>query len=151
MLMLHLAVPEFMPSTMSSNIIANVHISSDHDTIMKEDDSPAPAAGAASSPQPSLSQRTSASPSRSDPPSPESARKDIVMSDSGSDVDAEGSEDDEYAHAPNQSSALLELNDPPTDSSSTSSGASRKRKTSIDEEEFMRTNPELYGLRRSVS
>jgi chromodomain-helicase-DNA-binding protein 1 len=73
------------------------------------------------------------------------------MSDSGSDVDAEGSEDDEYAQIQNQSSALVKLNDPPTDSSSTSSGASRKRKTSIDEEEFMRTNPELYGLRRSVS
>lgn len=73
--------------------------------------------------------------------------QDMVTSDSDSDEDAAGEEDGEF-----------DIGTPPRDNarsargsslSSTSSGA-LKRKPSLDDEEFMQQNPELYGLRRSV-
>ena len=68
---------------------------------------------------------------------------------SGSDEDAEGSEDAEYE---------LEHTPPPvadhhssTRSSSPQSSLSSKPPNSYDEANDWRKNPELYGIRRSVS
>lgn len=66
---------------------------------------------------------------------------------SSQDQDAEGSEDGDYdIETPPQERASLA----PEHSSSNESSRSRKRKASMDENELMLQNPELYGLRRSV-
>lgn len=74
--------------------------------------------------------------------------EEMEMSDSDADDDAEGEEDaDFYADSPPPEEDLVR----PASHSSHSSIRPGKRKASIDEDEFMSLNPELYGLRRSVS
>lgn len=77
----------------------------------------------------------------------ENGYKDEEMSDA-QDEDAEGEEDADYSveYAASQHSQRL----PQAASSPSDSGSSRKRKASMDENELMALNPELYGLRRSV-
>jgi chromodomain-helicase-DNA-binding protein 1 len=72
------------------------------------------------------------------------------MSQSGSDVDAEGSEDADYVQIPSAPPVRDITVDPPTPDSSSSIGQNGKRKHGANEQEFMRQDPELYGLRRSV-
>ena len=72
------------------------------------------------------------------------------MSQSGSDVDAEGSEDADYAQIPAVSAVRDITIDPPTPESSSSIGNKGKRKHDADGLDYMRQDPELYGLRRSV-
>ena len=117
---------------------------------MNGDGSPAPSAAALSSPPNSPSNHTSPSPVPSDVRTPESDQIDVLMSDSGSDVDAEGSEDADYTHIPIEATDALVLENAPTPSSSGSSNRSNKRKLSMEDEEDWRANPELYGVRRSV-
>lgn len=72
----------------------------------------------------------------------------MVTSESSHTEDADGSEDAEYdaeTPAPAQSDAGRE--DPPSEESS---ARSRKRKASINDDDYMLQDPELYGLRRSV-
>jgi hypothetical protein len=76
--------------------------------------------------------------------------KDVNSSVSGSDEDAEGSADDEYDLGP--SATARSSHSPSTRSSSSPDRQSRKRKYSEDDlEEAIAHNPELYGVRRSVS
>jgi hypothetical protein len=90
----------------------------------------------------------------SQPPSEVNTPKpDIIESndsDSASDIDAEGTEDDEYAGQALATNGRDIIVDAPTPSTSASSDDSRTRNASVDEEELMRLNPDLYGLRRSV-
>lgn len=74
----------------------------------------------------------------------------IEMSDDGSDVDAEGSVDDDYAEIHVATNGDAAMSDALSASSRTPSNDSRKRKARFDEEEHIRANPELYGIRRSV-
>jgi len=71
-------------------------------------------------------------------------------SDSASDVDAEGTEDDDFAEQRPTTNGHVAIVNAPTPSTSSSSDESRKRKADVDEEELIRLNPDLYGLRRSV-
>jgi len=80
----------------------------------------------------------------------EDAEQDVQMtSPSSQDEDAEGSEDGDYsAEIP----AVPQSDDARADRSSTEqSQRPAKRKASVDDDEHMQMNPELYGLRRSVS
>src|ERR1700760_772223 len=86
----------------------------------------------------------------SDGLTPSDDQMDQDMSQSGSDVDAEGSEDAEYEHIPSTTNVRDITIDPPTPASSSSSGQNGKRKLEVDEQDFIRQDPELYGLRRSV-
>ena len=86
----------------------------------------------------------------SDALTPSDDQMDQDMSQSGSDVDAEGSEDAEYTHIPSAPIARDITIDPPTPESSSSNGQNGKRKLGVDEQDFIRQDPELYGLRRSV-
>jgi hypothetical protein len=81
-----------------------------------------------------------------DPPS--DANGDVEMADSGSEVDAEGSADGDFSPAGRAGSDGAESADAPTPPSDQSS-TSLKRKKGSRPNEFM--DPELYGLRRSVS
>lgn len=70
------------------------------------------------------------------------------LTDTASDQDAEGDEDADYDM---ETPPILATAAPVTEPSSSSSPArASKRKLSIAEDEYMRENPELYGLRRSV-
>jgi len=71
-------------------------------------------------------------------------------SDSGSDVDAEGSEDDDYNDVAPATNGDLMDHDAPTPDSTSPSTTSNKRKSPHDEHQYIREDPELYGLRRSV-
>lgn len=74
----------------------------------------------------------------------EDAMHEMETSESDNDEDAEGSEDAEYEEA---------LPQPIRTRQSTSSSQSprpAKRKASVDDDDYMQQNPELYGLRRSV-
>jgi hypothetical protein len=135
---------------MAANPVANGYIPPSHDVTMNGDGSPALSAAALSSPPRSPSNHTSPSPVPSDVRTPESDQIDVLMTDSGSDVDAEGSEDADYTHIPVETTDALVLENAPTPSSSGSSSRSNKRKLSMEDEEDWRANPELYGVRRSV-
>jgi hypothetical protein len=80
---------------------------------------------------------------------PDAYMEDVTGSDQDSEQDADGSVDADYEQ--NQ------LHDVHSDSSrafrtlSVHVGKSKKRKMSSDEEEYIRNNAELFGLRRSVS
>jgi hypothetical protein len=78
--------------------------------------------------------------------------KDSELSDNNSDVDAEGSVDDDYNDIGIATNGDGAASDAPTTSTRrTSSSSSLKRKPGFDEAEHMNRNPELYGIRRSVS
>ncbi|KAF2667976.1 hypothetical protein BT63DRAFT_306222 [Microthyrium microscopicum] len=87
-------------------------------------------------------------PSASEAESVYDAKDALEIEDSNSDVDAEGSDDDDYNEpvAPTRQSTV---SDAPTPASSTGTSTSRKRKSDYDERDDMRKNPGLYGLRRS--
>ena len=86
----------------------------------------------------------------SDRESDAASEKDDMSSPSGSDEDAEGSADDEYDLGP--SATARSSHSPSVRSSSSPDPQSRKRKYSEDDmEEAIANNPELYGVRRSVS
>ena len=71
------------------------------------------------------------------------------LTDTASDQDAEGEEDGEYGI---ETPSITAVAAPATKLSPPRSPArAAKRKLSIAEDEYMRENPELYGLRRSVS
>jgi hypothetical protein len=76
---------------------------------------------------------------------------DPETSQSGSDVDAEGSEDVDYIEQPSAPNAQDMIIDAPTPSSTSSTGRSNKRKHEENDADYIRHNPELFGLRRSVS
>jgi len=72
-----------------------------------------------------------------------------MTSPSSPDEDAEGSEDGDYSMG---IPPVPESDDARADRSSTEqSQRPAKRKASVDDDEHMQMNPELYGLRRSVS
>lgn len=103
------------------------------------------------SPTPAASHHTSPSSIPiSDPPTPNDVAIDDDSSPSGSDIDAEGTDDDDYAQISHAPSARQIHVDPPTPSSSSSLNESTKRKLDTNGDEDFRNNPELYGLRRSV-
>jgi chromodomain-helicase-DNA-binding protein 1 len=84
-------------------------------------------------------------PSKIDHAYEESMKGDDMLS--SQDEDAEGSEDGDYdleTPPPERVSPALDH------SSSNESSRSMKRKASMDENELILQNPELYGLRRSV-
>jgi hypothetical protein len=86
------------------------------------------------------------------------AHKDSELSHNNSDVDAEGSVDNDYNEihvATNGNGAVSDA--PSSTSRRTSSSSLRKRKSNekdddgFDEKQHMLNNPQLYGIRRSVS
>ncbi|GAM87744.1 hypothetical protein ANO11243_057710 [Dothideomycetidae sp. 11243] len=77
----------------------------------------------------------------------EEAVQEMGTSESDEDDDAEGEADDDYdAESPPPEEDDMR----PASHSSHSSTRPGKRKASVDEDDFMTQNPELYGLRRSV-
>lgn len=69
-----------------------------------------------------------------------------AQSDSSHSEDAEGSEDGDYE----SETPAVQSDDPEVDrSSSEDSQRPRKRKASVEDDEYITKNPELYGLRRS--
>lgn len=74
--------------------------------------------------------------------------------DDDEDEDAPGEEDADYEMASPTHEAADEMQHDRSSSSSSSSSEedvrSGKRKPEVDDEEYMKQNPELYGLRRSV-
>jgi hypothetical protein len=72
------------------------------------------------------------------------------MPDSGSEVDAQGSADGDFTPAPRAGSADAQSADAQTPLSEQSISSFKRKKIS-KANEFMDKNPELYGLRRSVS
>lgn len=88
-----------------------------------------------------------------DAESPEYANGAMESDHSGSDVDAEGSEDDEYVENPAATDNHDDIHNAPSPGSlsGSSSSSKRKRGDNFDEQEHIRLNPEIYGLRRSVS
>jgi chromodomain-helicase-DNA-binding protein 1 len=83
------------------------------------------------------------------PPSDDDAIHDMATSELEEDEDAPGEEDGDFdAESPAAERANGMVHD-----GSSSEGESRrgKRKAEVDDEELMKLNPELYGLRRSVS
>lgn len=92
-----------------------------------------------------LSDPPSSSP---DPESPDAYEQDLSASDEDSDQDAEGSDDADYEDI-HPAAAQHEDSDR-SRSPSIASDKSKKRKMSMDEEDYILANPELYGLRRSV-
>jgi hypothetical protein len=83
--------------------------------------------------------------------SPKEDQMERETSQSGSDIDAEGSEDVDYIENPSAPNAQDMIIDAPTPSSTSSTGQSNKRKHEEDDADYIRHNPELFGLRRSVS
>jgi len=69
------------------------------------------------------------------------------MSESDEEEDAEGEDDADFDM---RSPSPDDQDDLPADNSSHSSTQLGKRKASVDDDEHMLQNPELYGLRRSV-
>lgn len=109
-------------------------------------------------PTPLADSDTAPTPSNHATPEPDSpvaqARHDESdISDPSSDEDAEGEEDDDYEeNQPAPRSASPESATSQTQSHSDASSRSQKRKRSQDEEyDYIQANPELYGMRRSVS
>ena len=84
----------------------------------------------------------------SDVDSPSSANEsnDTDFEVEGQDEDAEGSPDDE---APIRTGGIEIEHSAATSSSSSDESGARKRKRSIDEEDYIEANPALYGIRRS--
>ena len=79
---------------------------------------------------------------------PSSRASESSLTDTASDQDAEGDEDADYdMETPPIVATATPINEP---SSSSSPARVSKRKLSSAEDDFMRENPELYGLRRSV-
>jgi len=81
--------------------------------------------------------------------SDDDAIHDMATSEMDEDEDAPGEEDADYdaeTPPPEQSDGMRHDR-----SSSEESVRSGKRRTQVDDEELMKQNPELYGLRRSVS
>ena len=81
-------------------------------------------------------------------PSDDDAIHDMATSELDEDEDAEGEEDadfDEETPPPEPANGMRHDR-----SSSEDSVRPGKRKAPVDDEEFMKQNPELYGLRRSV-
>jgi len=80
---------------------------------------------------------------------PDAYMEDVTGSDQDSEQDADGSVDADYEQT--------QIHDVHSDSSGASRTLSvhvekpKKRKMSSDEEEYIRNNAELFGLRRSVS
>lgn len=79
---------------------------------------------------------------------PEADDPDVESPDSGSDEDAEGSDDEDFDITLTNRSRPVAAQ---SDRSSSSAEPSRKRKLSVEYEDDINNNPELYGLRRSVS
>jgi hypothetical protein len=88
----------------------------------------------------------------SEPASPSEPPIDQHDADAGSDLDAEGSEDVEYpaVQSPADSTHSSHNAPSPASDSSTSDHKSKEKQGSEDLD-YMQNNPELYGLRRSVS
>lgn len=70
-----------------------------------------------------------------------------ALSDSSHSEDAEGSEDGDYE---SETPPAQSDNEEVDRSSSEDSQRPRKRKASVEDDEYINQNPELYGLRRSV-
>ena len=90
---------------------------------------------------------SSVTPQRDADLSDDDAIHDMATSEIDEDEDAIGEEDadfDEETPPPRQSPSMRER------SSSDGSPHPGKRKVEVDDEEYMKQNPELYGLRRSV-
>lgn len=71
-------------------------------------------------------------------------------SESASDVDAEGTEDDDYPAAHAATNGHASSRHAPTPSVSSSSDEAKKRKSTFADEDYAQLDPDLYGLRRSV-
>jgi len=84
----------------------------------------------------------------SEPQTPEEHVKDVDTPMSGSDEDAEGSDDEDYDLDATHRSPSIAIQD--DRSSSTPEAHSRKRKLSNEFEDEISRNPDLYGVRRSV-
>jgi chromodomain-helicase-DNA-binding protein 1 len=101
-----------------------------------------------SDPQPPSPADSSPTSVESEPPSADEDDNDVQSPISGSDEDAEGSDDEDFdMDAVQHSLPAAVENDR---SSSTPEGHSRKRKFSSEIEDQINQNPELYGFRRSV-
>jgi hypothetical protein len=99
-------------------------------------------------PQP-LSPASSPSSVESEAPSADEDDNDVHTPISGSDEDAEGSDDEDFdMDAVQHSRPVVIENDR---SSSSPEAHSRKRKFSSEIEDQMNKHPDLYGVRRSVS
>lgn len=68
---------------------------------------------------------------------------------SSQDEDADGSEDEDYNI--NVSTPAIRIDERPQSSGSEGSIISSKRKATVEDDDYILKNPELYGLRRSVS
>ncbi len=73
-----------------------------------------------------------------------------AASDSSDDVDAEGEPDGDYDSDSPPSEQAESDHDHGRSSSSQASRRPAKRKASVEKDDYMTQNPELYGLRRSV-
>jgi hypothetical protein len=102
-----------------------------------------------SDPQPPSPADSSPTSVESEPPSADEDDEDVNTPISGSDEDAEGSDDEDFdMDAVQRSRPVVIENDR---LSSSPEGQSRKRKFSSDIEGEMNKHPDLYGVRRSVS
>ena len=102
-----------------------------------------------------LSDLNDAPPAQSEPQqarSDDDAIHDMATSemDDDEDEDAPGEEDADYEMASPTQEAADEMQRDRSLSSSEEDVRSGKRKPEVDDEEYMKQNPELYGLRRSV-
>lgn len=134
------------PNPTTSLPIVNGHGSPLAHNVTNADDEDAPSESELSDP----TNRTAAalSPgSEAQSPAQDEDNEVDALSDSSHSEDAEGSEDGDYeSETPPVQSDDQEVGR----SSSEDSQRPRKRKASVEDDEYITKNPELYGLRRSV-
>jgi hypothetical protein len=139
-----------MPSSAELNGISNAIRAPSPSTSLLED-APTPQTASSLSSHDSQSFRQSPPPRyQIDPNTPSDADGDVEMPDSGSEVDAQGSADGDFSPDARAGSVGAQSADAPSPLSEQST-TSLKRKKGSKANEFMTRNPELYGLRRSVS
>lgn len=145
--LLHLAGSILMhspPNPPTSLPIVNGHGSPLAHNVTNADDEDAPSESELSDPTNRAGAPISLG---SDDQSPVHDEDNDVDAESSHSEDAEGSEDGDYE----SETPLAQSDDQEVDrSSSEDSQRPRKRKASVEDDEYITQNPELYGLRRSV-
>jgi len=129
--------------------LSNGHLSPDAAVLTSARESPAESGSDLSEPHHGVQPEESMASPSSHAETPDAYMEDMTGSEQDSEQDADGSVDADYEQT--------QLHDVHSDSSGASRtlsvrvGKSKKRKMSSEEEEYIRNNAELFGLRRSVS
>jgi len=139
-----------MAITESPQIAVNGHISLRPSPIAPAEDPPAASESDLSEVHVDVPSETFSDPPSPSPEaqSPDEYKEDASPSEDDSDQDAEGSDDTDYEE-PHLTVEHREESEQ-SRSASVISLKTKKRKMSMDEEDYIRRDPELYGLRRSV-